>query len=54
MAHNDTYYTDYGGNRGSSRPSLLMLLVDLVLTLLSGAVFVMLFTALIVSRIDPE
>ena len=50
MAHNDTYYTDYGGNRGSSRPSLLMLLVDLMLTLLSGAVFVMLF----VSRIDPE
>lgn len=54
MARNNTYYTDYGGNRGSSRPSLVMLLVDLVLTLLSGAVFLMLLTALVVSRIDPE
>lgn len=51
---NETYYTDYGGHKGGGRPSLVMLLVDLVLTLLSGLVFVMLLTALVVARIDPE
>ncbi|MDO4759010.1 MAG: endonuclease/exonuclease/phosphatase family protein [Rikenellaceae bacterium] len=50
----DTYYVDYGGSKGAKRPSLLMLFVDLVLTLLSGVVFVMLLVALVVSRIDPE
>lgn len=54
MAKNDTYYTDYGGSSGAKRPSLVMLLVDMVLTLLSVALFVMLITALIVPRIDPE
>ena len=53
MAKHETYYTDYGGRKVGKRPSLLMLLVDLLLTLLSGAVFVMLITALVVSRIDP-
>ena len=54
MAKNDTYYTDYGGSSGAKRPSLVMLLVDMVLTLLSIALFVMLITALVVPRIDPE
>lgn len=53
MAKNETYYTDYGGRRAGRRPSLLMLLVDLLLTLFSGALVVMLLTALVVSRIDP-
>ncbi|MBR5820693.1 MAG: endonuclease/exonuclease/phosphatase family protein [Alistipes sp.] len=54
MAKNDTYYTDYGSHNSGRRESLLLLLVDMVLTMLSVAVFVMLLTALIVSRIDPE
>ncbi|MBQ2844156.1 MAG: endonuclease/exonuclease/phosphatase family protein [Alistipes sp.] len=54
MANYDTYYTDYGGGSKAARPSLVMILVDLALTLLSVVVFVMLLTALIVSRIDPE
>ena len=54
MAKNDTYYTDYGSHNSGRRESLLLLLVDMVLTRLSVAVFVMLLTALIVSRIDPE
>lgn len=55
MAHKqDTYYTDYGGSKAAKRPSLLMLFIDLLLTLLSGVLFVVLLTALVVSRIDPE
>lgn len=50
----DTYYIDYGGSKAAKRPSLVMLLVDFVLTLLSGVTFVVLLTALVVSRIDPE
>lgn len=54
MAKNDTYYTDYGSHNSGRRESLLLLLLDMVLTMLSVGVFVMLLTALVVSRIDPE